>query len=168
MLAVIRAIDIYGCRCKCRRHTRVHTRVHIVHGIHAAGASDHVAGHASANHTGARHASAAYTVAECMCILHGAIAEAGGHGAAETRQPAAVVLLAHAVDVGPEALFEPADLAEDFFAADHFFFAVAGCRDVCELVDEGACCVDEFGKGGRCPVGDQGLVEGYNVVFIRG
>lgn len=75
---------------------------------------------------------------------------------------------AHAVDFGPEALFEPADLLEDFFAAGHFFFAVAGGGYVGEFVDEGAGGVDEFAEGGGGPVGDEGLVEGDDVGVGRG
>ena len=74
-----------------------------------------------------------------------------------------LALLAHAIDLGPEALLEPADLAEDFLAAGHFLFAVARGSDVCEFVDEGARRVDEFVERRRRPVGDEGLVESYNV-----
>jgi hypothetical protein len=74
-----------------------------------------------------------------------------------------LALLAHAVDLWPKALLEPADLAENFFAARHLFFAVARGGDVCELVDEGARRVDKFVERGRRPVGDEGLVKCDNV-----
>jgi hypothetical protein len=73
------------------------------------------------------------------------------------------VLLAHAVDVWPEAFFQPAYLAENFFATYHLLLAITGGCDVGELVDKRACRIDEFGKGGRCPVRNECLVEGNNV-----
>jgi len=80
-------------------------------------------------------------------------------------QPAALILLAHAIDVGPEPLFEPADLAKHLIAALHHLLAVQIGRVVGELVDEAAAGIDELAEGGRGPVRDEGLVEGRDVRF---
>jgi hypothetical protein len=93
-------------------------------------------------------------------IVAHVVIEARAHGSdASGTKLCSLALLAHAVDLWPKALLEPADLAEDLFAARHLFFAVARGGDVCELVDEGARRVDKFVERGRCPVGDEGLVK---------
>jgi hypothetical protein len=84
-----------------------------------------------------------------------------------TDAAAALVLLAHAVDVGPEALLQPADLLEDELAAVHLLAAVAG-HAVGQLVDERAARVDELDEGGGRPVGDEGLVQDGDVRVGRG
>jgi hypothetical protein len=73
------------------------------------------------------------------------------------------VFLAHAVDLGPEALLQPAYLTEYLLTARHFFFPVAGSSDVGKLVDKRAGSVYELAERWRCPVGDEGLVESDNV-----
>jgi hypothetical protein len=96
-------------------------------------------------------------------VVH-VIIEARAHGSnASGTKLRDLALLAHAVDLWPKALLEPADLAEDLFAARHLFLAVARGGDVCELVDEGARRVDKFVERGRRPVWDEGLVKCDNV-----
>jgi hypothetical protein len=86
-------------------------------------------------------------------VVHAANANLGTH-------LCSLVLFAHAVDVWPEALLEPTYLSEDFFAANHLFFAVASSCDVGQFIDECARCIDEFGEGRRSPVWNERLVEG--------
>jgi hypothetical protein len=79
-----------------------------------------------------------------------------------------IVLLAHAINVRPEAFSEPANLAKDLFAAHHFFFAIGdGGRDG-EFVDEAAACVNEFTECGGGPIRYEGLMEGGDVGFCGG
>lgn len=109
-------------------------------------------------------------------IVHGAAAHVAAHAAIHALQArshrgdagaetSAVVFLAHAVDIGPEALFQPADLAENLFAALHFLFPIACGCDIGQLVDQGAGGVDKFAEGWRSPVGYQCLVKSNYVRF---
>ena len=68
-------------------------------------------------------------------------------------QSACLVLLAHAVDVGPKPLFEPADLLEDLLAAMHLLLSVR-CGRVGEFVDESPASVHKLAEGWCRPVGD--------------
>lgn len=122
------------------------------------------AAHAAVPHTTAPHA-AAHTATSHPAALPDAYAAHAARTAGEAR---ALVFLTHAVDIGPEALLEPADLAEDLLAAQHFLLAVGRGGGVCELVNEDAGGIDEFGEGGRGPVRDQGLVECHDVRVGRG
>lgn len=125
--------------------------------------------HAAAAHTAAAHAAAPHAAAHAATPHPATLPDAHAtHAARAAGEARALVLLAHAVDVGPEALLEPADLAEDLLAAQHFLLAVGRCGSVRELIDEDAGGVDELGEGGRGPVRDQGLVERHDVRVGRG
>jgi hypothetical protein len=69
-------------------------------------------------------------------------------------QPAAFIFFAHAIDIRPEPLFEPANLVKNLIATHHHFFAIQIGRDIGKLVNEATTSVDEFAEGGRGPVWD--------------
>src|SRR6266581_138844 len=102
--------------------------------------NSHSHSHASNTHAAAAHA-AAHAAAPNAAALPDAHAAHAARAAGEART---LVLLAHAVYVGPEALLEPANLAEDLLAAQHFLLAIGRGGGVCELVDEDAGGVDEL------------------------
>ena len=131
--------------------------------------NSHSHSHASDAHAAAAHAAVPHAAAHAATSHPAALPDAyAAHAARAAGEARALVLLAHAVDVGPEALLKPADLAEDLLAAQHFLLAVGRGGGVCELVDEDAGGVDELGEGGRGPVRDQGLVECHDVRVGRG
>jgi hypothetical protein len=127
-------------------HIAVHSGTIYLRAIESSGQGVHWAVHL-ASHCAIAHRSVQVLVhwGGKSAVIHAANTSFGS-------QLCSFVLFAHAVNVWPKALFEPAYLPEDFFTANHFFFAVAGGCDVGQLVHECARCVDEFGEGGRGPV----------------
>ena len=97
-----------------------------------------------------------------------AVAMAVRRSAGAARACGRITPVVRPVDGGPEALLQPADLAEDLLAAGHLLLAIWRGGGVGELVDEGAAGVDELGKGRGGPVRDEGLVEGDDVRLGRG
>ena len=112
------------------------TRVIVIHGI---------AVHATCIYGSVIHVLITH-MAVVDCIAVHPVIEAGTHWAHVGRATKlrTVILFTHAVNLGPEALFQPADLAKNLVAALHLFFTVTRCGSIGKLVDERTCGVYEL------------------------
>lgn len=77
-----------------------------------------------------------------------------------------LVLLAHTIDVRPEAFLKPADMLEELLAPHHLLLAIGRRGCVGQLVDQAAARVYKFGERSGRPVGNKLLVQRYNVRLV--